>query len=85
MSDEKSPPTDTVDPPVSAGFESTERQTPMGVEPSYDFASDGSEELWIAKGRPTLGAEPSGKGGYTASDVRAALTPEGGLTTCQRP
>lgn len=67
-----SKPRETVGPPTSAGFEHIARTTPMGVEPSYDFASDEAAALWHAEGRPTLG-EPSGKNGYTVADVRGAL------------
>ena len=66
----------TEGPPTSAGFEEAARTTPLGVEPSYDFASDDAAELWQAEGRPVLGAKPSGKTGYTTADVRAALKKE---------
>lgn len=71
------PPKETVGPPTSAGFESAERTTPMGIEPVYDFASDDAAELWQEKGRPALPTEGRGKdGAITTADVRAALKEE---------
>ena len=60
----------------STGEKSVERRTPMGIEPSYDFASDDAAELWQAQGRPVLTSGPSGKNGYTVADVKAALSEE---------